>query len=303
VGAIFTTHRLIFQGDQQVQGSIDGEPTSCGCLGGVTPSNPGGSSPGPGQGVFKQVNDYEFYARYDLTKNDRIGVKAYVYEYFLADQGENGVRFDDMVFSYSHSFNLPKKFRLQTALWVTAPTSYTSQLEGVITTFIPRLELDRRFGPVSIDARVYDTIFVERYDTWAGSGGATPTNLNSFAMALDAELHMPFHEPLSVGLAAFNEYVWYYNPQSEGQSGNSTKGNGGGVESAGSQPAQQVYGFEAYTRYLMPDLFGFKSDLTFAYSFGDPVVGYSSVLQDGVGHVYLGYLHNSELYLSLAVRY
>jgi hypothetical protein len=53
----------------------------------------------------------------------------------------------------------------------------------------------------------------------------------------------------------------------------------------------------------MPTLMGFKPDVTLAYAMGDPTVGYSSVLHDGVGHVYLGYRQNSEVYLSLAVRY
>jgi hypothetical protein len=289
VGAIFTTHRLIYQGDLAA-GQAD--PTS---------------EPGAGSAINKQVNDYEFYGRYDITKHDRVGVRAYVFEYFLADQGETGVRFDDMVFTYAHTFDLPKKFRLQTSLWVTAPTSYTSQLEGLITTFRPILNVDRRFGPVSIDAKVYDTIYVERYSSYAGSGGLAPTNLNTVAMALDVEFHMPFHEPLSLGVGAFNAYNWYYNINSgvgPGQtSGNSTKDSAGGVVDSGSQPIQQTYGWEAYLRYLMPDLVGFKSDLTLAYSFGDPTVGYSSVLQDGVGHVFLGYRHNSEVYLSLGVRY
>jgi hypothetical protein len=305
VGVVFTTHRLVFQGDL-AGGYTDGAATNCNCIGGVTSPNTG-SEPGSGSAVNKQVNDYELYARYDLTKHDRIGVRAYVYEYFLADQGENGIRFDDMVFTYSHEFDLPKKFRLQTSLWVTAPTSYLSQLEGTVTTFIPRLELDRRFGPVSVDLRTYDTIFIQRYDSWAGSGGFEPTNLNSWAQTLGVEFHMPFHEPLSVGVDIFNEYLWYnniqsgINPNGTNSSGNSTKS--AGVENGGSQPMQQSYGWDAFVRYILPDLVGFKSDLTLAYSFGDPTVGYSSVLQDGVGHVFLGYRHNSEMYLSLAVRY
>jgi hypothetical protein len=297
VGAVFTTHRLITQGDL-AGGYVDAVL---------------GTDPTTGSAIYKQVNDYEVFARYDLTKHDRVGVRAYVYEYFLADQGENGVRFDDMIFTYAHFFDLPKKFRLQAGLWVDAPTSYTSQLEGLVTFFRPNVSVDRRFGPVSINLRTYDTIFIQRYDSFAGSGGFAPTELNVFAQALDVEFHMPFHEPLSIGVGAFNEYTWYHNigsgvnSENNNGSGNSTKctstNSGCGILNAGSQPLQQSYGWEAYTRYLLPDLMGFKSDLTFAYSFGDPTVGYSSVLQDGVGHVFLGFRHNSEMYLSLGVRY
>jgi hypothetical protein len=223
-----------------------------------------------------------------------------------------------MVFTYTHSFDLPKKFRLQASLWVTAPTSYQSQVEGTITSFRPILDVDRRFGPVSVDFKIYDTMFLQRYESWAGSGGADPTESNAFSQVLDVEFHMPFHEPLSLGVGAFNSYTWYHDIQSDlngppgsaaNNSGNTTKNQNGVLASGDSpaagatQPIQQSYGWEAYLRYLLPDLVGFKSDLTFAYSFGDPTVGYSSVLQDGVGHVFLGYRHNSEMYLSLAVRY
>jgi len=290
VGVIFTTHRLLIQGDQNA-----GMPDPAG-------------EPGSGNGVNKQVNDYEMYARYDLTKNDRVGVRAYVFEYFLADTGENGVRFDDMVVTYAHTFKLPQKFRLQASLWGIIPTSYSSQLEGLMLGIRPGVEVDRRFGPVSVSVRASDTVYIQKYDSWAGdeggsaaAGGAAPTTLNSLAFASDVEFHMPFHEPLSTGIGAFVGYSWYNNIQSD----QGSKGQLTPVSDANfpGQPIQETYGWEAYVRYLLPDLFGFKSDLTAAYSFGDPTVGYSSLLQDGVGHVFLGYRHNSEVYLSMAVRY
>jgi len=40
-----------------------------------------------------------------------------------------------------------------------------------------------------------------------------------------------------------------------------------------------------------------------AYAQGDPTIGYSSVLHDGVGHAYLGFYNTSEVYASLGVRY
>jgi hypothetical protein len=295
VGVVFETHRLIVQGDQYAG---DADPNT-------DPSSVTGS------GVNSQVNDYQLYARYDLTKDDRVGVKMFLYEYFLADQGENGVRFDDILLSYTHTWKLPQKYRLQTGVGVTLPTSYASQLEGLITSIGGRVDVDKRFGSVSVSAGVHDTAYVQKYDSFAGSGGAAPTNLNTLSFVAEVELHMPFHEPLSIGVDAFVGYEWYNNIQSGVNanctgSGNSTKDAAcGGVSDAEfpDQPIQETYGWEAYTRYLLPDLFGFKSDLTFAYAFGDPTVGYSSLLQDGVGHLFLGYRHNSELYLSMAVRY
>jgi hypothetical protein len=298
VGVVFETHRLIDPG-QQYSGMPDP----------VLNQDP--SNVTSGNAVYNAANDYQIYARYDITKNDRVSVKAFLYEYFLADQGENGVRFDDMLLGYSHIFNLPQKFRLTASLGVTLPTSYSSQLEGLITSIGPRLDIDRRFGPVSLSFGVHDTAYIQKYDSWAGSGGAEPTNLNTLSFVAEAEFHMPFHEPLSIGLDAFAGYLWYNNIQSGvnsmcAGSGNSTKDAAcGGVSDAEfpSEPIQEEYGWEAYARYLLPDLFGFKSDLTVAYSFGDPTIGYSSLLQDGVGHVYLGYRHDSEVYLAMAIRY
>jgi hypothetical protein len=298
VGVVFTTHRLIDPGEQ-----YSGAPDP------VLNQDPANVT--SGSGIYNAANDYQLYARYDITKNDRVGVKAFLYEYYLADAGENGVRFDDMLLSYTHTFKLPQKFRLQTGVGVTLPTSYASQLEGLITSIGPRVDVDRRFGPVSLSFGVHDTIFIEKYDSFAGSGGAAPTSLNTLSFVLDAEFHMPFHEPLSVGMDAFVGYGWYNNIQSGVSqnctgSGNTTKDQAcGGVSDAEfpNEPIQETYGWEAYARYLLPDLFGFKTDLTFAYAFGDPAIGYSSLLQDGIGHLYLGYRHNSELYLSMAVRY
>ena len=69
VGAIFTTHRLIDQ--VTVRGRVHRPHL-------------GARRRERGQ---QAVNDYEFYARYDMTKHDRIGLQAYVYEYFLATRG------------------------------------------------------------------------------------------------------------------------------------------------------------------------------------------------------------------------
>src|ERR1700722_11838470 len=145
VGVVFTTHRLIDPGEQ-----YSGAPDP------VLNQDPANVT--SGSGIYNAANDYQLYARYDITKNDRVGVKAFLYEYYLADAGENGVRFDDMLLSYTHTFKLPQKFRLQRGVGVTLPTSYASQLEGLITSIGPRVDVDRRFGPVSLSFGVHDTI-------------------------------------------------------------------------------------------------------------------------------------------------
>ena len=280
VGMVMTTHRLVLQNDLSGGDAVAGSPDT-------------------GAGINKAVNDFEAYVRYDITKHDRVSVRAYVFEKFLVDSGESGVRFDDMLFTYTHGFPLPQKFNLDIGFSLIAPTSYDSHLAGTITT--PRLSftLDRRFGPLSVTARTYAQWDIQTNSTYgAGNSsniGGAPTSLFHVAMIGDAELHMPFYEPLSVGVGVYNAYVWLHNVQSQLGAVSDTLYS--------TQPVQQSYGGEAYVRYLMPTLFGFKPDITVAYAMGDPVVGYSSILHEGVGHVYLGYRQNAEVYLSLAVRY
>jgi len=277
VGLAFTTHRLVVQTD----------------LAGGDPVN---GSPSAGAGTDKMVNDYEAYVRYDITKRDRVSVRMYMYERFLADPGENGVRLDDMVFTYTHSFPLPRKFNLDVGLLLTAPTSYDSYLAGTVTTPRVTVAVDRRFGALSLDARTYAQYDIQTEESYGDGAGGAPTSLFHIGIVADAELHMPFYEPLSVGLGVATGYTWYHQISgtqpavSDPQFGNT-------------QPIQQSYGGEAYLRYLMPSLLGIKPDVTFAYAMGDSTIGYSNILHDGVGHLYLGYRENSELYLRLAVAY
>ena len=53
----------------------------------------------------------------------------------------------------------------------------------------------------------------------------------------------------------------------------------------------------------MPDLSGFKSDLSIALANGDPSLGYPSVLNDGIVHPYLLYYNSAEVYAALSGRY
>ena len=53
----------------------------------------------------------------------------------------------------------------------------------------------------------------------------------------------------------------------------------------------------------MPTFSGVKSDISLAYAQGDPTIGYTNFLHDGVGHAYLGYRQTSEVYASLGMRY
>ncbi len=287
VGAILESHRLIRQND---------------LAGGY--AEPG--SPDSGAAVNKFMNELGLYARYDITDKDRVGIRSYIYQYFLADQGETGFRTDDLYFTYTRLIPLPQEFRLQASGWVTAPISYTSQLMGLITMFRGSLELDRTFlRYLNLDLRTFDEYFLQRYTSYAGSGGAVPTPLDTLAFAFQAELHMPFYEPLSVGIDVYDAYQWVHQINTGPGGQNSTKDMNGVVQDPqfANQPIQQSYGGEVFVHYLLPPFAGIKTDLTLALAQGDPTLGYTSLLHDGVAHGYLFYRQSSEIYAALGIRY
>jgi len=243
------------------------------------------------------ANSFDASIDYSITKHDHVAVRAYVMERFLADAGETGWRFDDMNFSYGHDFSLPEKFKLGAGLSATAPTSYYSQLASQYTTLRASLSLDRRFGALSLGFRTYAQWDVQKYSSYdASQNGGAPTSVFGAGFAGDAELHMPFHDPLTLALGAGTGYGWVHavpgqNPAAQDQYFPNT------------QPVNQSYGFEASLRYALPSLFGVKSDVTVGYGDGGPGVGYSSVLHDGVGHLYLGFRTASDIFLSLSAAY
>jgi len=267
VGVGFTTHRLIFQNDLE------------------------------GGAANKFANSFEGYIDYAFTKHDHVSVRAYANERFLADAGESGWRFDDMLFSYGHDFSLPAKFKLGTGFSVTAASSYYSQLENEYTTLRLSLTLERRVGPVALGARGYGQYDIQKYSSYdSAQNGGAPTSVFNAGVSGDAEIHMPFHEPLAFGVSAGTAYGWVHTipgtlPATQDPAFPNT------------QPVAQSYGIEASLRYALPALFGVKTDVTFGYADGGPGIGYSSVLHDGVGHFYLGYRTQSELFLSLTAAY
>jgi len=138
---------------------------------------------------------------------------------------------------------------------------------------------------------------VQKYSSYdASQNGGAPTSVFGTGFAGDAELHMPFHDPLTFALGAGTGYGWSHtvpgqNPATADPYFPNT------------QPVQQSYGFEASFRYALPALLGVKTDVTLGYGDGGPGVGYSSVLHDGVGHLYLGFRTASDIFLSLSAAY
>jgi hypothetical protein len=112
---------------------------------------------------------------------------------------------------------------------------------------------------------------------------------------------MPFHEPLIFGVDATTSYTWFYNVHSGDPS---VISNGVAQDPQFStQPIQQSYGGEIFARYTLPTLAGVKSDFQIALAQGDPELGYTSFLHDGIGYTYLFFRQTSEVYATLSVSY
>jgi hypothetical protein len=245
----------------------------------------------------KLFNVLGVYARYDITANDRIGIRDYFYERFMADQGETGLRTDDVTATYTRTQPLPKDFTFAGTFAISAPTSFSSQKMGLITAPALILQIDKKIGKyIGVSARTLGTAYITKY-TAAEGGNANP----KFRLGgtLEAEVAMPFHEALSFGADVTTGYYWYYNVQSSTPAGTGAVGDA----TYPNQPIQQTYGGEIFARYTLPQVIGIKSDITLAFAQGDPSLGYTSVLHDGVGHTYGFYRQSSEVYAALTLRY
>jgi hypothetical protein len=245
-------------------------------------------------------------AKYLLTPNDAITLFGGATEGYLADPTESGVRAQDLSLQYAHVFTLPEKFKLRAAGSVTAPISYFSQLASNITTPSISVGLSRRFGDLSVSATVRGAYFWDRYTTPEslnannnGPTGGDPNTKYVLGGLLSAEYNLPFHRPLSFGIAASDTYYWYYDVgQCPANSGNPTCQPVKDPQFS-NQPWQQSYGGEIYGRYALPDLAGFRSDLTVAVGNSNP----NFVLHDGIVHPYLLFRDTAEVYFALAGRY
>ena len=253
-----------------------------------------------GYAVNKTVNVAFVYARYDFTKYDRIWLRGGAYDRFIADETESGFRLDDVVGAYSRLIPLPEKLNLRLTAQASAPTSFIRQKEGLITEGRLTAGLDRKFGRFFLNLRTFGGAHLMRYSTAQG-GNANP--LASWATTLGAEYQIPYIEALYLGAMVGNEYVWYYNTA---DAGTVTSQQYGAVQDPNfpHQPVQQSYGAEIYLRYVAPELVGIRSDLSIAYAQGDPSLGYTSALHDGVRHFYpVFWRQTSEVYVALTATY
>jgi hypothetical protein len=271
IGADFETHRLIRQDDLDNQGSA----------------------------ANKVFNAFGLFADYRLSSHDIVTVRDFMTEQFIADQGQSGLSVGDVTFSYTHIQPLPRDFTLSATFAMSAPTSYASQKSSQIIDPTIVLGLNKRFGRyINLVARVSGGFLVDKYAEAEG-GAANP--LAHVGGTIGAQVVMPFHEPLLLGIDATTSYTWFYNVNS----GDPGVIQPGAVQDSqfSSQPIQQSYGGEIFARYTLPTLAGVKSDLQLALAQGDPTLGYTSFLHDGVGYTYLFFRSTSEVYATFSVSY
>lgn len=272
VEAIWETHRLVRQED----------------LG--TPRN-------------KLINAAFFYGRYDFTKYDEIWLRAGIIERFVGDEGESGFRADDIVGAYARAVPLPEKFSLRLTGQLSAPTSYASQKESLITE--PRLTIyadNKSIDRFTFMARTFGSLHVTRY-TSAEGGSANPKW--TWAAGIGAEYRIHYIDVLTLGASLTNVYMWLYEPGYNASASQSARYGVSQDPNYGfDQPVQQSYSAEIYLRYKAPDIYDVHSDLTVAYAQGDPSIGFTSALHDGSRRVYpFFWRESSAVYATLSIAY
>jgi hypothetical protein len=269
-----------------------------------------------GYGANKLVNYGWLTARMDITAHDRVGFRAGFYQRFTADAEETGIRASDLVFSYTRTQFLPKAFVLRGSVMLTAPISFASQKASVITQPVLALGVERQVGPVLLELRTFGGPNITKYST---AEGGQPNAKGMYGWYFEADLTFPFLSRLknkgsafwdavvphlqrfTLGFDAYTTWIWHYNvgTQPEGQY------YPGAVSDAGftSQPVQQIYGWELFLKHTFPQFYGVRIDLSLAFAQGDPTLGYTSLLHDGVQHLYGFWRQTSQFYTSVGVRY
>jgi hypothetical protein len=269
VGAVWETHVLVRQNDLE------------------------------GAAANKVLDYMYFYARGDITARNRLSLRGGFYQRFLADDGETGYRMSDLTLTYTRIQPLPRDFVLRVAASLSAPTSFISQKMSLITAPTLSIQGGWHWRGLSIDARVFAQYYFVRYSTLEGGNPNPRTALGGY---LEAEYAFWFFKPLTIGGDIYTEWDWYYDVANAGSPDMTFNGTTPNPQFP-NQPAQQAYGGEIFLRYTPPPFARIHTDVTAAYAQGDPTLGYTSILHDGIGHIYPFWRQTSEFYFTIAARY
>lgn len=273
IGATFETHRLLRQDD----------------LGGAARS--------------KALNYLNLYAGIRPTPKDQIRVSGGIYQRFLADGGETGIRADDLEVSYNHMFALPWNLMLRPAVGSTIPVSFESRLMGLYAAPSASLLLMRNFldGNLNVMIRGGGAAYITEYKQGSGAGSANP--IASSSLGIGVNYSMPFHQNLQVGASAQTGWQFLHevehgnDPNLEAQFRNAPIQPTQDPQFE-SQPVQQNYGGEVYVGYQLPSLLNTQSNIQLALSQGN-----NAVIHDGVRNVYWMFRRSAQVYLALQVQY
>ena len=269
VGAIWETHVLIRQNDLE------------------------------GQAANKVLDYMYFYARGDITARNRLSLRGGFYQRFLADDGETGYRMSDLTLTYTRIQPLPRNFVVRVAASLSAPTSFFSQKMSLITAPTVSVQGAWHYRGLSVDARLFAQYYFVRYNT---AEGGNPNPRASFGGYLEAEYAFSFLRSLSIGADAYTEWTWLYDVGNAGSPDMTFLGTTPSTQFP-NQPVQQAYGGEVFLRYSPPPFARIRTDISAAYAQGDPTLGYTSILHDGIAHIYPFWRQTSEFYFTLAARY
>jgi hypothetical protein len=274
-----------------------------------------------GAGVNKVVNGVWLSGGLDLTANNHLGVSGGWFQRYIADDGETGARAADLVFSYTRTQPLPKRFSLRGSFSVSAPISYASQRAGVITAPSLGLGVSRAVGPVSLTLGTSGGLNLCKYTT-AGVGdvGGMPNVRGVYGVSLGAELRFPFLSKLkryshfwdkvvphlqrfTLGFNAFTAWIWFYDVGTQPPPGSPYMGAVQDVLYPDGQAAQQAYGWEVALSHAFPKFYGIGMSASLTFAEGDGVVGAPSILHDGIQRFYLFWRQNSAFYTSITARF
>lgn len=249
-----------------------------------------------GSAQDRNVMYYSLSGRYQLTPFDQVQLATGFYQRFLADGGETGIRGDDILVNYAHLFELPDAYRLTLSGRLTAPTSFYSQKESIITVPSVGVRLSRMFfGDLVASLRTRGTYVWARYVT---AEGGQPNTRFSLSFSADVEYVLPVWRALSFGAEFYTAYHWYYDVGNNG-----TGSTFWGALQTPSQPVQQNYGGDIFARYRLPEWQGLKPEIQIALADGDPTLGYDNRLHDGAAHLYLAYRRTAETYAVFSVAF
>ncbi len=263
-----------------------------------------------GMAAEKNLLYYQLNAYFDLTGFDRIYVRAGMYEHFLADQGETGIRAEDPRFGYQRLVLLPWQLYLRLVGYLTAPASFESYLESLYTEPTAEIVIGRKFGDFSIELEGVGHFYWTKYSTYGTTQnftGGSPNPQFSAGYLVDLEYALPIpglNKGLVIGIDFSTEYYWYYQVQPAANDPSLGPGIIPPVQATGiKQPVQQEYDDEIYLRYSMPPINGFGADLLVSFANGDPTLGDPSLLHSGVDRFYLFWRQNAEFYTALTLHY